>query len=87
MPWIPWNDVLDKFRGKAKYEDYRFFNEVLGYSYDNSEKVLTIPTCIIATTNFPNMLKHLIVETYHSYLLLLMCQNYLGLKKLKHDIF
>ena len=41
MPWIPWNDVLDKFRGKAKYEDYRFFNEVLGYSYDNSEKVFT----------------------------------------------
>lgn len=41
MPWITWKSVWSKFSGKDKYEDYRFFNEVLGYSFDNSEKMFS----------------------------------------------
>ena len=41
MPWITWMSVWSKFSGKDKYGDYRFFNEVLGYSFDNAEKIFT----------------------------------------------
>lgn len=37
VPWIPWNEILDK------YEDYsrpRFYNEVLGMSYDSGTRPL-----------------------------------------------
>ena len=42
MPWINWNSILNKYQGKDSYPIYKFYNEVLGLSYDNSEKIFTL---------------------------------------------
>ena len=42
MPWITHNDLLEKAKGPNRYPQHRFYNEVLGLSFDNSEKVFTL---------------------------------------------
>jgi len=39
VPWIEWEDILDKQR---KYSRPKFFNEVLGLSYDSGVRPLTV---------------------------------------------
>lgn len=37
VPWLPWGDILDKYRTYARD---KFFNEVLGLSYDSGTRPL-----------------------------------------------
>ena len=58
VPWVEWNDILVNLE---KYDTARFYNEVLGLSYDSGTRPLTraqVKACCKDTIHFNDVVEN-----------------------------